>query len=459
MTDKRPKIQMPVALMTEIEGEAQTVRHEGNESATANRHPEPPTPTTDLMEAVLERENLKQALRRVMKNAGSPGVDGMTVTHLPDYLKAHWPMIKEQLQSGSDRPQPVQRVEIPKPNGGIRNLGIPTVLDRFVQQAILQVLQPQWEATFSDFSFGFRPGRSAHQAIAQAQRYRAQGYGVVVDLDLEKFFDRVQHDKLMGLVAKRITDKRVLKLIRGFLTAGVMIGGLTSPTVQGTPQGGPLSPLLSNLLLDELDQELEKRGLRFCRYADDCNIYVKSRRAGERVMTSISRFITTRLKLSVNREKSAVGSPSHRPLLGFCIGNWTDQATKRRIAPPAIRRFKQKVRSLTRRINGKGLRQTLKTLSAYLRGWKAYFGFCQTPSVLKNLDSWIRRRLRSLIWKHWKTFRNRFAQLGKRGVTEHLAAGTAGSSQGAWALSRSKAVLIALPNRLFQDLGLPSLAG
>ena len=323
--ETRPKIQLQLAFMAGDQGEARTVRREGNETATANHPPEPPTPASHLIEAVLERENLKQALRRVLKNAGSPGVDGMTVTQLPDYLKTHWPTIKEQLQAGTYQPQPVKRVEIPKPNGGVRNLGIPTVLDRFVQQALLQVLQPQWDPTFSAHSYGFRPGRSAHQAIAQAQRFYAQGYGVVVDLDLEKFFDRVHHDKLMALVAKRIAEKPLLKLIRGFLTAGVMIDGLASPTVQGTPQGGPLSPLLSNLLLDELDRELEKRGLRFCRYADDCNIYVKSRRAGARGMTSTSRFLATRLKLTVNREKSAVGSPTHRPFLGFYIGNWTNR--------------------------------------------------------------------------------------------------------------------------------------
>ena len=290
---------------------------EGTESLTAKRRAESPAIAEQLMEEVCERENCKQALARVKANKGSAGVDGMTVQQLPEYLKQHWPAIREQLLSGTYKPQPVKRVEIPKPDGGMRKLGIPTVLDRFIQQAVMQVLQGRWDRTFSDHSYGFRPGRSAHQAVEQAQQYIAEGYRWVVDLDLEKFFDRVNHDKLMARIAERVSDKRLLKLIRAFLRAGVMEGGLVSPVDEGTPQGGPLSPLLSNIVLDEFDRELERRGLRFARYADDSNIYVRSRRAGERVMESMMRFITTKLKLKVNEQKSAVARPWERKFLGF----------------------------------------------------------------------------------------------------------------------------------------------
>ena len=297
------------------------------------------------MEEVCERENCKRALARVKANKGSAGMDGMTVQQLPEFLKQHWPAIREQLLSGTYEPQPVKRVEIPKPDGGKRKLGIPTVLDRFIQQAVMQVLQDRWDGTFSDHSYGFRPGRSAHQAVEQAQQYIAEGRRWVVDLDLEKFFDRVNHDKLMARIAKRVSDKRLMKLIRAFLRAGVMEGGLVSPVDEGTPQGGPLSPLLSNIVLDELDRELEQRGLRFARYADDSNIYVRSRRAGERVKESIARFITTKLKLKVNQQKSAVARPWERKFLGFSF-TW-NRVSKRRIAPKAVLRFKRRVRELT----------------------------------------------------------------------------------------------------------------
>jgi RNA-directed DNA polymerase len=407
------------------------------------------------MEEVCERKNCEQALARVKSNKGSAGTDGMTVEELPAYLKKHWPTIREQLLSGTYKPQAVKRVEIPKPDGGMRKLGIPTVLDRFIQQAVMQVLQRSWDETFSAHSYGFRPGRSAHQAVTNAQQYIAEGYGWVVDLDLEKFFDRVNHDKLMAKLAQRISDKRLLKLIRAFLRAGVMEGGLVSPVDEGTPQGGPLSPLLSNIVLDELDRELERRGHRFVRYADDSNIYVRSQRAGERVMKSVSEFITQKLKLKVNEQKSAVSKPSKRKFLGFSF-TW-HREPKRRIAPKAIARFKQRVRELTRRTRGVRVETMVAQLSRYLTGWRGYFRFCQTPTVLRKLEEWTRRRLRSVIWKQWKQARVRFAELTKRGVSKDLAAQTAGSAHGPWRLSNSPALTIALPNAYFVSLGLTPL--
>jgi RNA-directed DNA polymerase len=333
---------------------------------------------------------------------------------------------------------------------------VPTVLDRLIQQAVMQVLQADWDRTFSEASFGFRPRRSAHQAVERAQAYIASGHAVVVDIDLEKFFDRVNHDILMGLVAKRVTDKHLLKLIRGFLNAGVMEEGLVSPTEEGTPQGGPLSPLLSNLMLDVLDKELEKRGHRFVRYADDCNIYVRSQKAGERVMAGIERFLEKRLKLKVNKAKSAVAKPSVRKFLGFSFTFGSEP--RRRIAPQAITRFKARVRELTRRSCGRSLAQIVKELSVYLIGWRGYFGFCQTPSVLRKLDEWLRRRLRAIAWKQWKHGRARFAELRRRGVGRDLAAQTAGSPHGPWRLSNSPALSLSLPNAYFRSLGLTFVA-
>jgi len=406
----------------------------GTESSAGKRGTKSPAIAEQLMEEVCGRENCKQALKRVKANKGSAGVDGMTVQQLPEYLKQHWPVIREQLLSGTYVPQPVKRVEIPKPDGGVRKLGIPTVLDRFIQQAVMQVLQGRWDRTFSDHSYGFRPGRSAHQAVVQAQQYIAEGYRWVVDLDLEKFFDRVCHDKLMARIGTRVSDQRMLKLIRSFLKAGVMEGGLVSPVDEGTPQGGPLSPLLSNIVLDEFDQELERRGLRHARYADDCNIYVRSRRAGERVMASITAFITTKLKLKVNQQKSAVARPWERKFLGFSFT--ANREPKRRIAPKAVLRFKAKVRELTSRTRGVSIERMAEELAQYLKGWLGYFGKCQTPSVLQSLEEWTRRRLRSAIWKQWKRGPVRFAELQKRGVGKDLAAQTAGSAHGPWRVSR-----------------------
>jgi RNA-directed DNA polymerase len=457
MSDKRQKNQLKLAFMAEDGGEALRAAKGGTESFVVERRAESPAIAEQLMEEVCERENCKQALARVKANKGSPGVDGMTVHDLPGHLKQHWPAIREQLLNGTYKPQPVKRVEIPKPDGGVRKLGIPTVLDRFIQQAVMQVLQRKWDGTFSNHSYGFRPARSAHQAVEQAQQYIAAGYRWVVDLDLEKFFDRVNHDKLMARIAERVSDKCLLKLIRAFLTAGVLENGLVSPVDEGTPQGGPLSPLLSNIVLDEFDRELERRGLRFARYADDSNIYVRSRRAGDRVMASVTRFITTKLKLKVNERKSAVAQPWERKFLGFSFTN--GEEPKRRIAPKAILRFKERVRELTRRTRGVSIERIAAELAAYLRGWTGYFGKCQTPSVLRRLEEWLRHRLRSVIWKQWKRGSVRFTELRKRRVGKELAAQTAGSAHGPWRIANSPALNLALPNAYFDSLGIPRLTG
>ena len=397
MSGKRQKSQhkqLLLAFTSESRGETPVADREGTEPPVAKRIPESPAREERLMEEVCDRESLEAAWKRVRRNKGSPGVDGLTIDATADYLREHWPTIREELLHGTYTPQPVLRVEIPKPGGGVRKLGVPCVVDRLIQQAMLQVLQKQWDPTFSEHSYGFRPGRSAHQAVAQAQTYVAEGDAWVVDVDLEKFFDRVNHDLLMARVAARVSDKRVLRLIRAFLNAGVLEDGLVRPTDEGAPQGGPLSPLLSNLMLDDLDRELTRRGHRFCRYADDCNIYVRSRRAGERVMTSVSRFLAMKLRLKVNEAKSAVARPEERKFLGFSISN---DGSERRIAPKALDRFKARIRELTRRTSGVSLEKLTERLAPYLIGWRGYFRFCQTPRVLSNLDAWIRRRLRKYL--------------------------------------------------------------
>ena len=455
MGGQRPNTQRELAFPPEDPGEAPRTDGEGSEPPTAERASQRPVPDIPLMEQICERENLIRAWDRVRCNGGAAGVDGLSIEETGKRLRTLWPEIRDQLLQGTYQPQPVRRVEIPKPDGGVRLLGIPTVLDRLIQQAILQVLSPQWDPTFSESSFGFRPGRSAHQAVAQAQAFITEGYDWVVDIDLEKFFDRVNHDILMSRVARRVSDKRVLKVIRAYLTAGVMEDGLVSASAEGTPQGGPLSPLLSNLLLDDLDRELERRGHRFCRYADDCNIYVQTERAGQRVMESVTRFLTKRLRLKVNASKSAVGRPRDRKFLGFRF-TW-GKSIKRAIAPKALTRFKERVRELTGRTRGVNVADVVEHLTSYLNGWGGYFGFCQTPTELKQLDGWIRRRLRALLWQQWRTWQNRTRMLVFLGVPRGRAAEAAAASRGPWAMSTHPTIQQAMGLEFFDHFGLPQL--
>jgi group II intron reverse transcriptase/maturase len=412
--------------------------------------------SSELMEEVCERRNLLAALKRVRRNAGSPGIDGMTVEQLPDHLRVHWPRLREELLAGRYQPQPVKRVTIPKPGGGERELGIPTVLDRFIQQALLQVLQPLFDPTFSDASYGFRPGRSAHDAVLRAQAYVQEGRSFVVDIDLEKFFDRVNHDILMGRLAKRIADSRVLRLIRRYLNAGMLANGVVMEREEGTPQGGPLSPLLANILLDEVDKELERRGHAFVRYADDLNVYVRTQRSGERVMSSL-RKLFAKLKLRVNETKSKVRRATASKFLGFSFWMAKGGTIRRRVAPQAIERMKERVRELTRRSAGRSLAQMCKPLGTYLVGWKAYFRLAETPSALAEIDGWVRHRLRAVQLKHWKRGRVIYRELVARGMRPDAARRVAGNSRRWWHNS-AMALNRALPNDLFKRLGVPQLA-
>ena len=437
------------------EGETDAATRSGEASTAPHGDERSGDDDTRLMERVVARENVVAALKRVQKNKGSPGIDGMTVEELRDHLKKAWPELREQLLSGTYEPQPVKRQLIPKADGGTRELGVPTVLDRFIQQALLQVLQPRIDPTFSEHSHGFRPGRSAHDAVCEAQKYIQEGHRWVVDVDLEKFFDRVNHDVLMGRLAKRVADKRMLRLIRRFLAAGIMADGVVMERQQGTPQGGPLSPLLANVLLDEVDKELERRGHAFVRYADDCNVYVRSERAGERVMQALH-GLYARLRLRINESKSAVAPASDRPFLGYSFNVTKEGEVKRCVASRSLVRMKARVRSITGRHRGRSLPSVIAELTPYLRGWREYFRLAEERSVLHATDAWLRHRLRAIQLKHWKNPETIYRELLKRGLTAPAARKVAGNSRRWWKSSALK-LNVALPVAYFDGLGLPRL--
>ena len=434
------------------------------EAPMAPRSEEAPTATSgtgrsgmsDLMGKVVSRQNLQVALKRVRKNKGSPGIDGMTVDELPDHLRENWPALREQLLAGRYQPSPVKRQLIPKGNGGLRELGIPTVLDRFIQQALLQVLQPLFDPSFSIHSYGFRPKRSAHQAVKAARAYVQQGLRIVVDVDLAKFFDRVNHDILMGRLAKRISDKTMLGLIRRYLEAGILANGVVVERHKGTPQGGPLSPLLANVLLDEVDKELERRGHAFARYADDCNVYVRSRRAGERVMQLLRRLYG-KLRLQINEDKSAIAPAFERQFLGFSLWVAPGKIVKHRVSRKALLAMRTRVRQITRRNRGRSLSQIAQDLRGYLIGWKSNFRLAETPRIFRVLDEWIRHRLRAIQLKQWKRGKTIYRVLMARGTPHWIARRVAANSRRWWKNS-AKALNHALPNKLFDELGVPRLA-
>jgi|PlaIllAssembly_1097288.scaffolds.fasta_scaffold39917_1 group II intron reverse transcriptase/maturase len=408
-----------------------------------------------LMDAVCERGNLKLAYQRVVENKGAAGVDGIGIAEFKDHLKQHWPTIKAKVLAGEYMPQPVRRVDIPKPQGGTRTLGIPTLTDRMIQQALHQVLSPIFEADFSESSYGFRPGRNAHQAVKAAKQYVAEGRRIVVDMDLEKFFDRVNHDLLMQKLSAKIDDGRVLRLIRRYLEAGMMADGMVSQRTEGTPQGGPLSPLLSNILLTELDRELERRGHAFCRYADDCNIYVRSQQAGERVMASVTRFLADTLKLAVNATKSAVAHPWKRKFLGYSL-TW-HKVPRLKIAPTSLKRLEDKIREVLQGARGRSLTTVITELNPILRGWMAYFKLTETKKVLEELDGWIRHKLRCILWRQWKRPYTRATNLIKAGLTEERAFRSAFNQRGPWWNSGASHMNQTFPKSFFDRLGLVSL--
>ena len=434
------------------EAESEAVRDEARTARHATRSPG----RADLLAQALASANMVRAWKRVKSNRGSAGVDGLSIAETADSLRAHWPRIRESLLEGSYRPAPVRRVQIPKPDGGVRELGIPTVTDRLIQQALLQVLQPLIDPTFSEHSYGFRPGRRAHDAVLDAQRYVQDGYRVVVDVDLEKFFDRVNHDILMERLARRIEDKAVLRLIRRYLVAGIMDGGVVMERYEGTPQGGPLSPLLANVLLDEVDRELERRGHRFVRYADDCNVYVRSRRAGERVLAGLIKLYE-RLHLKVNDVKTAVAPASRRKFLGYAFWYGPGGQVKCRVADKALKTFRQRIRQLTRRSGGRNLSEIAERLRAYMPGWKAYFQLAQTPGVFRELDEWIRHRLRAVQLKHWRRGTTMYWELKAMGASQADARKVAANSRCWWRNSRMR-LNRALPIAYFDRLGVPRLS-
>ena len=429
----------------------------GASNVTARPQPRPPEVEVRLMEKVISRANMMTAYRRVMANKGAAGIDRMTVAQLQPHLKEHWPTIREELLEGRYRPQSVRGVEIPKPGGGMRQLGIPTVVDRLIQQAMHQVLMPLFDPDFSEASYGFRPRRSAHDAVLAARAHVAEGRRFVVDLDLEKFFDRVNHDVLMARVGRRVGDRRVLRLIRGYLQAGLMTGGITTARSEGTPQGGPLSPLLSNILLDDLDKELERRGHAFCRYADDCNIYVRTRRAGERVMASITRFLTERLRLRVNADKSAVDRPWARTFLGYTMT--AHKQPRLRVAVKSVKRLRSKLRMTLRQGRGRTLASTVETLTPILRGWLQYFRLAQVKGVFEEVDGWIRRKLRCVLWRQWNGPRTRLKRLVQRGLDPERAWRSASNGHGPWWNAGASHMNDAYRAAFFTQLGLPSLIG
>lgn len=444
--------QLVLPIMTRSEAPNGDRSAETPTAAKGSGHPG----ASELMERVLSRPNLKAALKRVRKNKGSPGSDGMTVEALPSYLREHWPRLREELLAGTYVPSPVKRQEIPKSGGGVRQLGIPTVLDRLIQQALLQVLQPGFDATFSEHSYGFRPGRSAHAAVMAAKRYVQEGRRVVVDVDLEKFFDRVNHDVLMSRLAKRIQDRRVLRLIRRYLDAGVMANGVVTERHEGTPQGGPLSPLLANVLLDEVDKELERRGHAFVRYADDCNVYLRSRRAGERAMKLLRRLFA-RLRLRVNESKSAVDLATRRKILGYSFWIGAGRAVKLRVANSALTDMKERVRRITRRTGGRSINRIIQDLQEYLPGWKNYFGLAETPGTFDAIDKWLRHRIRAVQLKQWKRGRTVYRELRALGASSDVAAQAAANTRRWWRTARLSLHAV-LTIRYFTALGLPRLS-
>lgn len=453
--DKYQKKCRKATLPPQEEGEARRAMGEGKQLSIPFKQSEILREECKLMEAICDRENLNRAYKNVLRNKGAAGIDGMTVDELLPYLKIHGERIKEELLEGTFNFRPVKQVEIPKRGGKrVRKLGIPTVVDRFVSQAILQVLQNLFDPNFSSHSYGFRPKKSAQQAISQAQKYVTEGYDIVVDIDLENFFDRVNHDKLMSKLAKQIKDKRLLKLIRQLLTAGIFKNGLAKCSDRGTPQGNPLSPLLSNILLDSLDKELERRGHKFCRFADDCNIYVRSQRAGKRVMQSLNNFIERKLKLKLNRVKSKVVKAHESDFLGFSFTS-SKENPRTKVSAKALTHFKEVIKKITRAGKWQSTQQVITRIKEYSTGWLAYFGHSQVPSVLSRLASWLRRRLRCVFWRQWKTGKNRYTQLRSLGIQHELAKITAGSNKGQWRMSVSRSVATALSKEYLHNLGIP----
>jgi len=448
---------MSVQMELLLEGRGEAPRAEQGGEAIRAVQGDERSGVGDLMERVVERENCLRALKRVRGNKGSPGIDGMRVEELPEYLRENWERIRAELLAGSYRPTAVRRHEIPKSGGGVRQLGIPTVLDRFIQQAMLQVLQPIFDPTFSEHSYGFRPGRRAHDAVCQAQRYVQSGRRWVVDVDLEKFFDRVNHDVLMARLAKRVEDKRLLRIIRRYLEAGVMANGVVVERHEGTPQGGPLSPLLANVLLDEVDRMLERSGHRFVRYADDCNVYVRSKRAGERVMSRMKRLYA-KLRLKVNEEKSTVARVWERKFLGYSFWVAPGKLVRRRVAPKALEDFKHRIREITSRNGGRSLEKVVEELGSYMRGWKAYFRLADTPGVFQDLDQWIARRLRMVQLKQWKRGTTAYREMRRRDLPDWLARNAARFTRSWWRVAAHGAMNTAMPTKYLEGLGLPRLA-